>query len=222
MARTPLVVASLAAPLLLASACGAEAEQGAPPAAPSSAATAAGAAHRLPDDFPLDAGFAAAGGQVEGPTHGDLDGPMDLCGEFAWSLPLDRLTTWRDGGVDGENRGLLLFGSPELAADELEQLRKRIEGCESQVFTDRSGEQTEIHYGALSAALPDGADVTGRRTDGDARHSEGFVAVRRGPAILTVGLTTTGAGAGDRLQPAIDASVAPLYAAMCDLPQVDC
>lgn len=222
MTRAPWRAAAAVSLVLLAAGCGAGA--GAPAAtSPTRASAEPGSSHRIPDDFPIDTGFAEGGGKPGEPVRGDTSGPMDICGEFVWKLPLDRLTSGRENGDTGaESHQVLLFGSPALARSELAHLRTRTEACHSEVFTDRSGAHSEAHYELLHPDLPAGADTVGRHSGFGDDYADGWVAVRRGPAIVMITMTTGGPDATGVLEAQLGASARSLYATLCELPQVTC
>jgi hypothetical protein len=178
--------------------------------------TSSGSRHLLPDDFPLTAGFDQHGGQVEGPTHGDLGVlPLDICGDFRWKLPKDRIDTWLSAGERSETRELVLFGSPKLATRELGRLRTQAESCHEQTFVDRSGAVTTGEADLFLPDLPRNADVIGLKRWVDSDHGDVWLAVRRGPVIVVLTATLAAAGADLRVQRDLTATGASMFEEMC-------
>lgn len=219
--RAAAVLAGAVVAGALATACGSSTPGGPaadPPQATTSrpTATASGTSHRLPDDFPLSAGFDRHEGQVEGPTHGDLGVlPLEVCGDFRWQLPKDRIDTWLSANERSETRELVLFGSPDLAKGELGRLRTQAEACHEQTFTDRSGAVTTGEADLFLPLLPRNADTIGLMRWIDNDHGEAWIAVRRGPVIVVLTETLAGLDAHLEVQRDLTATGESMFEAMC-------
>jgi hypothetical protein len=228
MQRTTMGAVAIVA-AAFASGCGAETPY--PDARPSGSSqpktsdeSAVGSTHRIPEDFPIDRGLAAAGWQVSAPTHENTGAmPMDICGDFDWQLPLDRLQAGRSNDEDSESRVVYLFGSPDLAHGELSQMRTQADACTRQTFTDRGGETTTVTMTAFAVpSLPPGAETVTLEQAISAEYVTGWLAVRRGPAILVLHAGVGGPGAADKLQSLLDDNAQDLYPEMCTFPEAGC
>lgn len=224
MARTTLGAAVVLASVLASGCAGADDPRAAESTAPTKSQSEVGSTHRVPDDFPIDVGLAEPGWQVFAPTHANTGQmPMDICGDFDWEMPLDRLHAGRTTDTSGgEGRTLYLFGSPELARDELGRLRSQAKGCPSQVFTDRGGETTTVRMRPFADALPSGADGVTLEQVFDAEHATAWLAVRRGPAILVLSGSVDGSEASEEVRALLTRNAATFYPELCVFPDAGC
>jgi hypothetical protein len=192
------------------------------PLPPSTSETAR--ATSIPDDFPLDHGFATLKGQVEGPVRGDLGiTPVDLCGETGWQpRPADRLGTWLSSDAASQWRELVLFDNARVAADAVGRFREQLSGCGTETFTDRDGTSSDVRIDARTS--PVAGDTVAWHRSGKDGISDSTTIVRVGDAVLLVSAAdaTPGDNASTDPDASVDAATSWLAGHMCTLPGADC
>lgn len=192
-------------------------DDGVTPTPPSSSDTASAAV--IPNDFPLDHGFAALKGDTAGPTHGDLGiTPLDLCGDVGWVHPSDRLGTWFSSDNLSQWRELAMFPDTDAAVGAVAHFREAVQVCPTETFTDRDGSRSVVHIDARTSPVA-GDTVAWRRSDKDGV-MESATAIRVGRAVLYVAAGgPSPSGDADRT---VDTAVGWLSGQMCSLPGADC
>ncbi len=198
------------------------ARDGGAPLPPSTSTPARATA--IPDDFPIDHGFAGLVGDssAAGPTHDDLGiTPVGLCTDVGWTRLTDRFGAWHSTDELSQSRELALFPDEQTAAAQVSRFRQHLADCRSETFTDRSGNSSDVQHEPHASGAPgDGmgwVDVAGK--DGPTAVTN---VTRIGNAVVLVSASRVIPGQGPDVATIADEATSWLADAMCIFTEAGC